>query len=87
MRAILFERKMINQGTAGDAFQKKLTVNDYRFFGTFCIQNRQAANAAQAITRHHATGGLHLIGLCYTLGRRSCLSVRNVDNYAKTKAP
>ena len=39
MRAILFERKMINQGTAGDAFQKKLTVNDYR-------------NAAQAITRH-----------------------------------
>ena len=38
MRAILFERKMINQGTAGDAFQKKLTVNDYRVFGTFCIQ-------------------------------------------------
>ena len=38
MCAILFERKMINQGTAGDAFQKKLTVNDYRFFGTFCIE-------------------------------------------------
>ena len=38
MRAMLFERKMINQGTAGNAFQKKLTVNDYRFFGTFCIQ-------------------------------------------------
>ena len=32
MRAILFERKMINQGTANNAFQKKLTVNDYRFF-------------------------------------------------------
>ena len=38
MRATLFERKIINQGTAGDAFQKKLTVNDYRFFDTFCIQ-------------------------------------------------
>ena len=35
MRAILFERKM---STAGDAFQKKLKVNDYRFFGTFCMQ-------------------------------------------------
>ena len=38
MRAILFERKMIDQGTVGEAFQKKLMVNDYRFFGTFCIQ-------------------------------------------------
>ena len=43
----------------------------------------------------NATGGLCLIGLCYTLGRikrkkkkkRSCLLVRNVDNYARTKAP
>jgi len=38
MRAILFERKMINQGAAGDTFQKKLTVNDYRFYCKICIQ-------------------------------------------------
>jgi len=44
MRTILFERKIINSGTAGNAFQKKfdgerlsnLTVNGYQ--STFCIQ-------------------------------------------------
>ena len=30
-----FVRKMINQGDAGDAFQKKSTVNDYRIFVQF----------------------------------------------------
>jgi len=39
------------------------------------------ANAAQAITRQQCNGRLYLIELCYTLGIRSCLSVRNLDNY------
>ena len=79
MHNILFERKMINYSRRATP-SKKLTVIDYRIF-VHLVYKRMGSKCG---SDYKCNGRLYLLKLCYTLGIRSCLSVRNLDNYTKT---